>query len=373
MAWRALVLLLFVLGARPAAAQSSGEEQARIVFLMPAVDASTRARLQDALYAQLSLVDAEMVVLEDAEGRDPEALAQAERAVAVLWLDTTAEDRWLLHILDIAQARKVVRRIDTRDSQRGAALEAVAVLAREASRGGPLLEEEPAAPEGAPRIREREPAGSRAEPGAAAATEPEAEPQPEAKPEPEAKPAPEAKPEPAVPEVPGPPPTLRLSLFYSGVDFAHETAFSHGVGLGARFDWRSGFFAGINATWAALAKPPNSLVVQRIPLGVAAGYRARALEGLWVDVELGLLVDLLFRSTRGAGADQTDGLRATAALAPRLRGEYRPLKLLGFFAGFGLDWALTRPVYKSQDPPRATLLAPWLIRPAIEAGVAFYP
>jgi hypothetical protein len=341
----ALALLI----ARSVQAQAAGEEQARVVFVMPALDASTRAQLQDALYAQLSLVDAELVVLDDAEGRDPNELADAERARAVLWLDTTAGERWLLHILDVAQGRKVVRRIDAREGQRSAALDAVAVLAREASRGGPLIEQDPAEPD---------------EPPAEQPAAPPAAPEPE---------APEPEPPASEPEVDQPPPTARVSLFYGGVDFAPETAFSHGAGLSARFDWHTGFFAGASAAWAALAKPPGPLVVQRIPLGAAVGYRLRLRENLWVDLELGFFVELLFRSTRGPGADQTDGLRSLAGAAPRLRGEYRPLKLLGFFASFGLDWAVTTLAYKSKDEPPETLLSPNRVRPALEAGVAFYP
>jgi hypothetical protein len=344
---------LALLVARPVSAQAASDEQARIVFLMPALDASSRAQLQDALYAQLSLVDAELVVLDDVEGRDSKELAQAERARAVLWLDTTSPDRWLLHIMDVHQERKVVRRIDAREGQRSAALEAVAVLAREASRGGPLLEESAAA-------EPEEPRGAEVEPN----VPPRAEPEPIAT-EPE-------EPQPSEPDVALPPPILRLALFYSGVYFAPESGFSHAAGLSARLDWHTGFFGGLSAAWAALAKPPGPLVVQRVPLGAAIGYRLNAHENLWADLELGLLVELLFRTTRGRGSSQADEMRVMAALAPRLRVEYRPMKLLGFFTGIGLDVALTRPTYKAETEAAETLLSPGLVRPAMEAGVAFY-
>jgi len=345
-----LAALVLLVSGR-ANAQDVGAEQPRILFLMPALDASTRAQLQDALSAQLSLVDAELVLRDDEGGRDAHALAQAERARAVLWLDAEAEGRWLLHIVDVRQERTVVRRIDARGAQQSAAIEAVAVLAREASRGGPLLEEAPAEEVAVP-VEKTDP--------------PPAEEQPQ---------APEPTQQAAEPEAAAPPPAVRLSLFYGGVDFAPETAFSHSIGAGARLDWSSGFFAGVHAGWAALAKPkpPGPLVVQRIPLGGLAGYRIKLAETLWADIELGVLVDLLLRSTRDPSLDQADGLRALAALAPRLRGEYRPVELLGFFAGFGLDLAVTTLRFKSANEPYQTLLAPSWVRPALEAGVAFYP
>lgn len=109
-------------------AQDAGSEQPRILFLMPALDASTRAQLQDALYAQLSLVDAELVLRDDEDGRDAKALARAERARAVLWLDTEADGRWLLHIVDVVQERTVARRIDARGAQQGAAIRSKSVV-----------------------------------------------------------------------------------------------------------------------------------------------------------------------------------------------------------------------------------------------------
>jgi hypothetical protein len=339
---------------RALAQSDAGAPAPRVLFLMPELSAGLRTQLQDALHAQLSLVDAELVLRDDAEGREPSALAQAERARIVLWLDTSADGRWLLHIMDVGQQRSVARRIDAREPQRGAAIEAIAVLTREASRGGPLPEEPPVEAENAaPEPPEQ------AEPGVEAAPE-----------EPSTDPPPPA---PDQPETDAAPPSLRLALFYSGVDFARETSFNHGAGLSARLGWEGGFFASLHAGWASLAKPPGELVVQRIPLGAAVGYRIQLLSQVWADLELGVLLDLMQRSTRGSGTGQTDSLRAAAGVAPRLRGEYRPLEFLGLFAGFGLDWSLTTLRYDSRSTPRRTLLSPNWVRPAIEAGVAFYP
>jgi hypothetical protein len=345
-----------------ALAQSATDQRARVLFLLPKLETSVRAQLREALEAQLALVDAELLIEDDTPHavRAPladriessQALAEQERADVVLWLDP-GRGVWLLHVLDVGQDRMVVRRIDA--SQQGAAFEAIAVLAREASRGGPLAiggqGGEPTAAQPEPRQPVPEPV---APPAAAAAASP---------------PLQRA-------ERPGRPPTVRLSAFYNGVDFAPETSFSHAAGLGARLDWRNGLFIGVHGGWAALAKPVGPLVVQRIPLGAATGYRIALIEDLWADLELGLVMELLHRSTRTANTTQNaevDSLRVAAALTPRLRAEYKPIDFLGLFAGFGLDVVLTTVPYRLGGASREVVLDPSLVRPALEAGFAFYP
>lgn len=334
------------------------EAPQRVLFLVPDLEATVRAQLQDALAAQLSLVGAELVLRDDttagpsgsAHDRANEigARAQQEEARIALWLEVEAE-RWTLHVMDVGQGRAVSRRIDARPAQQAAAVETVAVLAREASRAGPL------------------------------ALSPEADAEPAAALPPSPEPAVPAVTEDTPPEPPAPEPTnpaLRLSLFYIGADFAPETAFSHGAALGARLDWQSGIFAGLNAGWTALAKPAGPLVVQRVPLWGSAGYRARLFEDLSADFELGLWVDLLQRTTRLTATDQGaegSSLRAVAALAPRLRLDYRLGKTLSTFIGFGLDIALTPLRYETRTTTAETVLSPSWVRPALEAGVAFYP
>jgi hypothetical protein len=324
----------------------------RVLFLMPDLPASLRAQLQDALEAQLSLVDAELVLRDEPDERDERELAQAERARIVLWLEVSPDGRWLLHIMDVAQERSVARRIDAREAQRGAAIEAIAVLAREASRGGPLPEQ-PVEPK-------------TAEPEDVAPAEPEGS-------EAEQTNLPAVTPPPAEPETDSPPPGVRLGLFYTGVDFAPETSFNHGAAVSARLDWQDGLFAGVFAGWTAPVEPSGDLAVQRIPIGAGVGYRIQLVPRLWADLELGLLFDLLARSTRGTGAGRSGSLRVAASIAPRLRGEYRPWDLFGIFAGFGLDAAFTTLRYKAESAPRQPLLSPSWVRPALEAGIAFYP
>lgn len=346
------------LGADTARAQSPSEERARVLFLLPKVEASVRAQLREALEAQLSLVAAELLIEDDAPQaiqaalaeriESAQALAQGERADVVLWLDP-GRGVWLLHVLDVGQDRMVVRRIDA--SNQSAAFEAIAVLTREASRGGPIADVSEAQ-EG---VAQPEPAAARAEPAAP----------------PAASTPPAAMPPPQKAALHG----LRLSLFYSGVDFSPDTSFSHAMGIGARLDWRSGLFLAVHGGWAALAKA-RPIAVQRIPLGAAAGYRTALLEGLWTDLELGFLVDVLHRTTRPgpmlyAFADEP---RAAVALAPRLRAEYRPATFLGVFAGFGLDLVLTPVPYVFKDTVETRkILTPNVVRPALEAGLAFYP
>lgn len=343
-------------------AQDAGEDEAqRVLFLMPELADSQRTQLQDALLAQLSLVDAELTIRDDEPGAqstpaqaradDAKARAVSEHARIVLWLDLEPDGRWLVHIMDVGQGRAVTRRIDARAAQQTAAIEAVAVLTREASRAGPLLLD--AAPE------ER--------------AEPLAEPEPE-----RTSPAPEAQapPPPVELKATARPPALRLALFYTGADFARQISFSHGIGLGARVDWPFGIFAGLHVAWTALAKPAGPLVVQRIPLGAAVGYRARAYRQLWADLELGFLLDVLQRTTRVTAPNQTpapDSLRVAVALAPRLRAEYRPAELIGVFISLGLDWALSTLDYETSGTPQETVLSPNRLRPALEAGISLYP
>lgn len=365
-AWCAL------LGPRAAAAQSGGEARPRVLFLMPELRPDVRAQLREALLAQLALIDAELVLRDEDDPNASDggalgerierierarALAVASGANVAVWLDAQPSGAWLVHILDVGQERMVVRRIDGRPQHQAAAVEAVAVLAREASRVSPRGS--PAAADGDDAAAAQPPAD--VPPPSPAPSVPGTEPRVDA---------------PAEADAPAPPHAPRLALFYSGVDFAPQTAFSHAVSLGGRLDLAKGIFLGLHAGWAALATPPGPLVLQRIPLGGFAGYRIRLFDRGWADLEFGLVVELLARSTRGAPTGQMaapDSLRVAAALAPRLRFEYKPLELLGFFAGFGLDAALTTVPYEAGGAPREVLVSPNWIRPALEAGAAFYP
>jgi hypothetical protein len=46
---------------------------------------------------------------------------------------------------------------------------------------------------------------------------------------------------------------------------------------------------------------------------------------------------------------------------------------MGLFAGFGLDVVLTTVPYRLGGNSREVVLDPSLVRPALEAGFAFYP
>jgi len=360
--WFCLALIcaqgLATLAGDTALAQPREDERARLLFLLPKLEASVRTQLREALEAQVSLVGAELLIEDDAPQavqaslaeriESSQALAGREQADVVLWL-APGRGVWLLHVLDVGQDRMVVRRIDA--SQQSAAFEAIAVLTREASRAGPLAISAPSPDEVVAPAPADPPAQAVAPPVAAADPPPE-------------------------PAAPAPrPPSLRLSLFYSGVDFAQETSFSHAAGLSARLDWQRGLFVGLHAGWAALSKPPGPLAIQRIPLGAVTGYRMALVPDLWVDLELGVVVDVLLRTTRATPTqDRTDDSeRAAVAVAPRLRGEYRPSDFFGVFAGFGLDVGLSVVPYEVDAEPPQRVLTPNLVRPALEAGIAFYP
>lgn len=349
-----------------------GEPQrrvARIVFLLPDLDATTLTQLNEALLAQLSLVDAELVVRQEplsmqgapalTRTRVAQTIAEQEQAQVVIWLETEREGRWLLHVLDAAQSKVVVRPLDARDAQRPAAIEAVGVLAREASRAV-FVEHAAEPPKPSVAIEAPTPA-----PSAQTAT-------------------------------PAPPPRAaatdrglqwRFGLGYVGSDFAPEARFSHGAALSARLDFAEHLFAGLSAGLFERAEPSAApFSVGRIALSVHGGYRAALLSGVWVDAELGVCLDVLDRRARAVASPPNteittseDTTRVTVGLCPRARLEYKPLQLLGIFAGLGVDVLLTNLTYAATraEPTGADgqsdLLRPRWIRPALELGIAFYP
>jgi hypothetical protein len=363
---RAYALALSLIGAS-ATAQAQAQPEAatrRIAFLVPALDATTRGQLREALLAQSAMLGAEIVLLDeaaDAPNAPARARAEAAREAAreagaalVLWLDTSSEVAWSVHVLDMEQERAVARRIETRDTTRAASIEAVAVLTREASRAVFAKRERPPEPE------------------------PPAPAPPEPKPEPE--PAAPVVPAPAAPEPREPSRKLRLALSYQGTDFAPQTSFAHGVSFSARtIVWKQAY-AGLGLGWFTAEQPANTgLSVQRIPLSAAGGFRTSPLPPIELDLELALTVEILQRTTNITPAPGTtvssDRTRALAGLGPRLRAELKPSIFIGFFLGAGFDFLVTRLAYQGRnaDGSPTVFLHPHRIRPAIELGIAAYP
>jgi hypothetical protein len=364
----ALALSLSSLLAASAAAQleaTSEPATRRIAFLLPALDAATHSQLREALLAQSAILGAEIVLLDEAH--EAQAAAQRERAEAaretardedaalVLWLETSVEGAWVVHVLDMEQDRASVRRIETRDTPRAATIEAVAVLTREASRAV---------------FAKREPVPQ------PPAEEPEPSEPPKA-----LDPTPPA-PLPAAPSPAASEPTdgVRLALGYEGTDFAPQTSFAHGLALSARLPvWRR-VYAGMNVAWLAPERPKRTGVsVQRVPVSAHAGLRTSPWPAVELDLELAVTVEILQRSTSISPGPlaklSSDGTRALVAVGPRLRAELKPWTFIGFFVGGGLDILLTRLAYEagSESGSTTVFLQPDWIHSVIEAGVAVYP
>jgi hypothetical protein len=203
--------------------------------------------------------------------------------------------------------------------------------------------------------------------------------------------------QPAAPTSPSPiartpdhPWSWRFALQYVGQDFAPETRIQHGVGLAARLGIGPHAFFGLGASLIESAAPPGApFSVQRIPIGAHAGYRIPALKDLFVDAELGLCIDVLTRRASAQGVEpgpgpttQTtvskDDTRATLAVCPRARAEYKPARILGIFVGAGVDLLLTNLSYQQEvvdaesQEERLDLLRPYWTRPAFEGGIAVY-
>ncbi len=366
---RAYALALSLIGAS-AAAQPQAQpdpETRRIAFLLPALDAATRAQLREALLAQSAMLGAEIVLLEEApDAQDAplrervetaRAAARDQAAAIALWLETSTEGAWLVHVLDMEQERAVVRRIETRDTARSAAIEAVAVLTREASRSVFAR-------------REQQP-----EPVEPVPSEPAKEPEPARAP---ATPAPVVAP--VAPSAPEPARGLRLSLAYQGSDFAPQTSFAHGLAVGARVAVWQRFYAGLGLAWQTPEQPVNTgLSVQRIPLLAQGGVRVTPSPVFELDLELCLTLEILQRTTNIVPSPtvevSSDRTRVIASLGPRLRGELKPWTFMGLFVGVGVDLVLTRFAYEGELAAgnRTVFLQPDWIQPEVEAGIAVYP
>jgi hypothetical protein len=361
------------LRAQSSLAQSTGEpaapnadDSAAIVFVLPPLDAQSAEQLRDALLAQFALVDAQLLLRDEeaAQAGAPmhvrmasaQELASEHHALAVLWLEAEPLGRWFVHVLDARHERVVVRRVDARDAQRPAAIEAVAVMAREAARaviaGDPAPSDE-ASTVAAPRSRASEPA-------------PAAEPTPAASEPPPAPPEPSSTHSRSL--------GARLSLGYVGSDFASNAAFSHGVGLSARAQLFGSVYLGLGVALTGAVEPADAdgLAIYRIPGQLFGGYRAPLASQLFADLELGLLLEALRREA-GAATATPDTTRFLAGLSPRVRFEWRPWPPIGLYVGGGVDLLVTNLRYEALDPARAVLLRPSWVRPALEAGIAFHP
>ncbi|HMI91421.1 MAG TPA: hypothetical protein VK509_08665 [Polyangiales bacterium] len=349
------------------------------VFLLPDVDAETQARLRDALLAQFSLVDVRLV-LEPAPALDQgtadrmgamEARAAAFDALAAFSIDEHADGRWFVYLLDIERVRLLVRPLQAGGERRNAAIEAVAVMAREATRA--LLEGAPIpealAPEAA--APERKPEQATVAPDAVAAPAP-----------------PMSAPE----HAPGLPPIkrahladLRLWLAYAGTDFAKEVGLRHGAAAGVGWLGLAPWYAALSAELTPPVEIRELVAFQvvRVPLHAHLGHRYQHGK-LFFDLEVAFTAELLRRSS-DRNQPATDGVVVQAqpsadawlvALGPRARVELLVFEWAGVAAELGFDTVMnTRDFrYLAVGPDtQQTFLEPRSLRPVWSLSMAFYP
>lgn len=357
--------------APPAETEASAASCA--LFLVPDLDAETQARLRDALLAQFALLDVRLV-LEPAPERDQgaadrmgemQARAATYHALAAFSIDEHSDGRWFVYLLDVERERLLVRPLDASAGQRGSAIEAVALMARESTRA--LLE-------GAPLP----------EPPVATAVPPE----------PSAPPTPPAEPNTPPEHKSGLPPIrgthsntgFRLSLAYTGSDFAEEVPARHAGAAGVGWLGLAPWYAALSVELAPpiALEDPVAFQVLRVPLRLHAGHRYQ--QGLVVfDLELVVTTELLRRSSdrnqpagSGVRIDADDESRTDwlIGLGPRARVELLLFSWAGLAAELGFDTLLNSKNFKYlADTPtgKQTLLQPRSIRPIWSLGVAFYP
>jgi hypothetical protein len=325
-----------------------------VLFLMPRDEEQTQAQLRDALLAQFALIDATLVFEPKPEGeasiatrvQQAQALAAQYMAIAVFWIEASADGRWLLHMMDTQDQRVVVRQVDAAGERRPAAIEAVAVMTRSGTRA--LIE------------------------GIPEALPPAVEQTPPAPPSASALPASRLD-------------AFRLWLGYTGSAFAPEVAWQHGAALGATWLGPHPFFLGLSLILTPTLEPnasstsPATFSVQRTPIAAQVGYRY--LTGrIALDGELGFVIERWFRpaaEARQLMGQTTDPTDATThwvyELAPRLRCELRIASIMGLYGGGGLDILLNKFKYVSEGQPNPILLQPNPFRPVAELGISFYP
>lgn len=346
--------------AAPVHAQAEAPAPAPRILVQVAGDATPerKSSFAGALEAQLSALDLALEIDVNAQApasaaqrfEQGRALSARSGARAVFWIELEGEQTWFVYMLDPVDERILVRQLDA--DAPDAAVEALAVIVKSSTQAllsgnlQSLQAEElvPPAPPPPP-------------------TPPPPEPPPAARPPPPAEPAP----------APDSRHGLHLSLGYQGSTFAAEQLWQSGLAVGARWIAPSGLFGGLGYVWFPDSAPddPVGIEVRRHPVSAVFGQR------LWkgrlaVDLELGLAVDVLTRTTSRtpAGiAPSADSVRFAVAVTPRLRGELELLAPLALYLDLGLGYVLNNFQYIATDPERV-VLSPHRLRAELGAGLA---
>ncbi|MDH5671511.1 MAG: hypothetical protein OEZ06_05130 [Myxococcales bacterium] len=385
--WPASALLLLLLSTRVAGQlpqPAPGDDATpAVLVLLPAIEPAAVRGLRDAMEAQFSLLDVSLHFELDASGatslgaRLAEAKALSDQiggAAAVFWIDPQTDGRWLMHLMDPLEERIVVRAIELGEEAidgSGAQAEAAAVMARVSAQA--LLSGQPLPAE--------------------LAVEPPVEPAPD--------PAPRAPP----PERAPPAPALRLFTGYSGIDFAEEVGFRHGLGLGLTYLGLKTMTVSVESALQPTMEVEHfsddgtsaaRLEVFRVPLRLYAGYR-RPLGPVELELQGGGLIEIQRSTThvdtrllRSEPPAQARGGRTTVEAEPQATHSmwglslrvhaYYPLTAdLGAFAGLGLDLIPNNfPYYAEEELDDGTSELVWMLsahrlRPLLQLGLWLYP
>lgn len=352
-----LVLLLAAVAVVLSCGIAKAEQvPAKVVVFVPPRD--IEAPLRDALTAQLSGVDVELVVEHFVYATETlkhdvdesRSLGAAHQAIGVFWLDTRAKDEWRVFLSMPNDSRILMRRIPLGSEGAAAAMEAVAVITRESTAA--LL------------------AGQKI--GMTEVVVPD-EPIIEAPPRP-----PKPVQRPIGPRPFRPLRGTSIGVSYYGDLYAKEAGWQSGVELSAA--WNDARFR-VGATFVALQRVSAEqsgldLSIGRTPLGLEAGYFLGR-ERWALTLSARATVEVVSRHVVSAAAPSeatSDDTRPVVFLSPRPRFDYRVTEALNIFATAGVDFALNGFSFVNRvDGQDRAVFEPLRVRPAVALGVAFWP
>jgi hypothetical protein len=369
---RALVLVLALgpVGAAPVEPPPTAAASRRGVVFLARADDATDAAVIEAMHGQLADLDARLWIEPMPERPDLGARLLASRrhalehrAVGVFWLDVGADGELLLHLVDPAGERMLVRRIEPSPQSETAAIQTVAVIAR--GFASALLEGRSI---GMTEVRPPTPA--------------------------EDSEAPPLRREPlrAPDRERG---RARLDAAYYGAFVAPEAEwrFQSGLSLGAAWQWPVGVHVGagydltgkFTAVSASLAAA-NTITseVRRNPISARGGYQHRwRARPIALDADVRLVVDPHTVRQHEAMAGSIVARQSVSTfvmIAPRLSVHLRPVEYFSAFGGAGAEIvvrgarfsAVFRDADTGDEIDRVTYLSPRIVRPVVFAGIAFY-
>ncbi len=345
-----------------------------MVFMADIVRAPARASATlRALRVELADLPADVFAepLGVESGELPPRLARAARlaaqhgAIAVVWIDRADHGDLLVNFYDPKRGEVLARQLESAGSE-GADLDAAAVVVRASTLAllhGRSLADPPPPPE---------------------------------RPTPPPPPPPPQAPPTAAP--PAPRGIARLAIDYSGNRYAPTLPWQNGLHLAATYLFPVGGYLGVGYLLTSeLSLRPYSLggddfvdgLVRRRPFELLTGYHRRW-GRIGVEAEFGAALDVVVTRTSvlciddagdtcspSADLVRPDRLRVALGFVPRLRVLFVPHPLAAIFVGGGVDLYSDTRVYATcttDSPPtceNGILLAPYNIRPVIQAGLLF--